>query len=103
MTLKEIQAAIEKIGCLTVTTLDGDTMHSRIVHMMGQDEDGFYFLTMDVKPFYRQLKANGHVALCGIYPTSYASGKNDVGQPAFVPGYTFRLSGKAREVSAGNH
>jgi len=98
LTLQEIQSAIEKIGCLTVTTLDGDTMHSRIIHMLGQDDEGLYFLTMDVKPFYRQLTANGHVALSGIYPVSRATGKNDVGQPAFVPGYTFRLSGDAREV-----
>ncbi|QJB57241.1 4Fe-4S binding protein [Pseudodesulfovibrio sp. zrk46] len=98
MTLKEIYAAIEKIGCLSITTLDGETMHPRIVHMMGQDDDGIYFLTMNSKPFYRQLKANGHLALCGIWPSSYATGKNEVGQPAWEPGYTFRLSGHAREM-----
>lgn len=55
--------AIEKIGCLTVTALEGDTMHSRIISVCGGDEEGIYFLTMDVKPFYRQLTANPHVAL----------------------------------------
>lgn len=98
MTLQEIQSAIEKIGCLTITTLDGNNMHSRIVHMLGQDDDGFYFLTMNVKPFYRQLKGNSHLSLCGIYPSSYATGKNDVGQPAWEPGYTLRISGEAVEV-----
>lgn len=98
MTLQEIQAAIDKIGCLTITTLDKGTMHSRIVHMMGQDDDGFYFLTMDVKPFYRQLVACEQVSLCGIYPASRATGKNDVGQPAFEPGFTFRMTGEVREV-----
>ena len=56
MTLNEIYKAIAKIGSLTFTTLDGDTMHSRIIGICGGDDEGIYFLTMDVKPFYRQLK-----------------------------------------------
>ena len=55
MTSKEIQSAIAKIGSLSITTLDGDSMHSRIISICGCDDDGIYFLTMDVKPFYRQL------------------------------------------------
>ena len=90
MEMSHIHAAIEKIGCLTFTTLDGDTMHSRIISVCGCDEEGIYFLTMDVKPFYRQLTVNPHVALCGIYPSSRKSGKNKVGQPYFFPGFTAR-------------
>ena len=66
MTLNEIHKAIEKIGSLAITTLDGETMHSRIISICGGDDEGIYFLTMDVKPFYRQLKNNPQVALCGI-------------------------------------
>ena len=98
MTIKEISEAMEKIGCLSYTTLDGGTLHSRIVHTLGYDEEGLYFLTMDSKPFYRQLKFNSQVAVCGMYPASRPTGKNAVGQPAFEPGYTFRLSGEAEEV-----
>jgi uncharacterized pyridoxamine 5'-phosphate oxidase family protein len=98
MEMNRIHEAIEKIGCLTFTTLDGDTMHSRIISVCGGDEEGIYFLTMDVKPFYRQLTANPLVALCGIYPSSRKSGKNEVGQPYFAPGFTLRITGEVREV-----
>ena len=98
MTLNEIHKAIEKIGSLTLTTLDSDTMHSRIISICGGDDEGIYFLTMDVKPFYRQLKNNPQVALCGIYPSSRKTGKNTVGQPTFAPGFTLRITGEAREI-----
>lgn len=98
MTLREIGEAVEKIGCLTITTSDQGTLHSRIIHMCGCDDEGIYFLTMNVKPFHRQLVASGQVALCGMYPSSRATGRNVVGQPAFPPGFTFRLTGEAREV-----
>ncbi|MFW5498983.1 MULTISPECIES: 4Fe-4S binding protein [unclassified Maridesulfovibrio] len=99
MTLKDITEAVEKIGCLSVTTLDGGIMHSRIISICGGDDEGIYFLTMNVKPFYRQLKANPQVSMCGIYPTSRKEGKNSEGQPYFPPGYTLRITGEAREVS----
>ncbi len=98
MELNDIHECIEKIGCLTITTMDGGTMHSRIVSVCGGDDEGIYFLTMEVKPFYRQLNANPQLSMCGIYPTSRKDGKNEVGQPYFPPGFTFRLTGEAREV-----
>jgi uncharacterized pyridoxamine 5'-phosphate oxidase family protein/NAD-dependent dihydropyrimidine dehydrogenase PreA subunit len=98
VTLNEIHKAIEKIGSLAITTLDGETMHSRIISICGGDDEGIYFLTMDVKPFYRQLKNNPQVALCGIYPSSRKTGKNAVGQPTFAPGFTLRITGEAREI-----
>ena len=98
MTLNEIHKVIEKIGSLTFTTLYSETMHSRIISICGGDDEGIYFLTMDVKPFYRQLKNNPQVALCGIYPSSRKTGKNAVGQPTFAPGFTLRITGEAREI-----
>jgi uncharacterized pyridoxamine 5'-phosphate oxidase family protein/Pyruvate/2-oxoacid:ferredoxin oxidoreductase delta subunit len=99
MNLDEIYESIEKIGSLSITTLDENTMHSRIISICGGDEEGIYFLTMNVKPFYRQLINNPQVALCGIYPSSQKTGKNAVGQPTWKPGYTLRITGEAREVS----
>jgi ferredoxin len=78
--------------------VDEETLHSRIISICGSDEQGIYFLTMDVKPFYRQLKKNPHLALCGIYPSGRKTGKNTVGQPTFAPGFTLRISGRAREI-----
>lgn len=95
---KEIQQALEKIRSVTMTTLDDKTMHSRIISICGSDDQGIYFLTMYVKPFYRQLKKNPNVALCGIYPSSRKTGKNEVGQPSFAPRFTLRITGQAREI-----
>nr|WP_321513567.1 4Fe-4S binding protein [uncultured Pseudodesulfovibrio sp.] len=99
MTLNEVHEAIARIGCLSMTTLDGDTMHSRIISVCGGDEDGIYFLTMDTKPFYHQLKADPRISVSGIYPHGRKEGKNAAGQPYFAPGFTLRITGEAREVS----
>ncbi len=96
--LTDMHNALKKIGSLTITTLDENTLHSRIISICGSDDEGIYFLTMNVKPFYRQLKKNPHVALCGIYPSGCKTGKNDVGQPSFAPGFTLRITGQAREI-----
>lgn len=98
MTLKDIESVIAKVGCLAVTTLDGSTMHSRIISMCGCDDEGIYFLTMDVKPFYRQLKSNPQLSMCGIYPSGRKEGKNKDGQPYWPPGFFLRITGEAREV-----
>jgi uncharacterized pyridoxamine 5'-phosphate oxidase family protein/NAD-dependent dihydropyrimidine dehydrogenase PreA subunit len=100
MHLNEIHKFLEKLGSVSMTTLDGNIMHSRIISICGGDEEGFYFLTIDVKPFYRQLKKNPQLALCGIYPSSRKTGKNAVGQPTWEPGFTLRITGEAREISA---
>lgn len=80
------------------TTSGQTTMHSRIISICGSDDDGIYFLTMNVKPFYRQLKENPLVSLCGIYPSSQKTGKNAAGQPTWSPGFTLRITGQTREI-----
>jgi uncharacterized pyridoxamine 5'-phosphate oxidase family protein/Pyruvate/2-oxoacid:ferredoxin oxidoreductase delta subunit len=99
MTLNELDDVIKKVGCLSITTLDGDTMHSRIISICGCDSDGIYFLTMDTKPFYRQLRSNPHISMCGIYPSGRKEGLNKDGQPYWPPGFTLRITGEAREES----
>lgn len=99
MTTQELKSALAKVGSLSITTLDGSTMHSRIISICGCDDDGIYFLTMDVKPFYRQLKSNPHLSLCGIYPSGRKEGKNKDGQPYWPPGFTLRVTGEAREIT----
>lgn len=100
MTLEELRSVVEQVGCMSMTTLDGGAPHSRIISVCGVDEEGVYFLTMNVKPFYRQLKANPKIALCGIWPSGRKEGKNKVGQPYWPPGFTLRITGEAREVPA---
>lgn len=100
MNPKELDSALAKVGSLSITTFDGTTMYSRIISICGCDDDGIYFLTMDVKPFYRQLKSNPQLSLCGIYPSGRKEGKNKDGQPYWPPGFTLRFTGEAREVDA---
>ncbi len=100
MNIREIYALIEKIGCMTISTFDGGAIQSRIVSIADADDEGIYFLTMTVKPFYRQLKENPRISMCAIYPHGRKDGKNAVGQPYLVPGWTFRCDGEAYEVSA---
>ncbi len=99
MTIKEIYSAIEKMGCLSISTEENGILHSRIISIAGADDDGIYFLTMTVKPFYRQLINNPRISMCGIYPHGRKMGKNAVGQPYLVPGYTLRINGLAYELS----
>lgn len=101
MNIQEIESAIAQIGSLSITTLDEGTMHSRIISICGCDDDGIYFLTMDVKPFYRQLKGNPQVAMCGIYPSGRKEGKNKDGQPYWPPGFFLRITGETREIGNG--
>lgn len=99
----KVRKALEKIGSLSITTLDQTestqpTMHSRIISICGSDDNGIYFLTMNVKPFYRQLKANPLISMCGIYPSSQKIGKNAAGQPIWAPGFTLRITGQTYEI-----
>ncbi len=100
MTIKDIYAAIDKVGCMSVATHTDDGLQSRIVSLCGFDDEGLYFLTMNIKPFYRQMKKNPSVTLCGMFPTSRKDSKNAVGQPYFPPGFTLRISGEVHEVDA---
>ena len=51
MTLKEIYSALAKIGSLCITTLDGETMYSRIISICGGDDEGIYFKL--IKAYHR--------------------------------------------------
>lgn len=98
MTIQEIYQAFDKIGCLTFTTIDeNNAPESRVAHLRGYDDDGIYFMTMHTKNFYKHLKSNPNIALCGIYGDSSVA-HDEEGMPSFQIGYTIRLSGTAREI-----
>ena len=99
MTIKEIYENFDQIGCVTFSTLaENGYVESRIAHFFAFDEDGLYFRTMDVKPFYRELKQTGKVSVCGMYPSSQVS-HDENNLPSFVPGYTMRITGDVRELT----
>jgi ferredoxin len=98
MTIADIYKKFDQIGCLTFATIDKDTPQTRIAHLFAYDDDGLYFRTMIVKPFYAQLKKAGKVSICGMYPKTSVS-HNEEGMPYFLPGYTIRATGDVKEIS----
>ncbi len=100
MTIEEIYGYADRIGLLTFSTIHNGEVHSRIAHFNGYDSDGIYFRTMGNKPYGRQLKETLQVTVCGHYGGGIIN-HEDVGAiPEFAPGYSFRLIGKLRYLSA---
>ena len=98
MDIAQIYAFFDQIGCITFATIDNGLPQARIAHLFAYDQEGLYFRTMITKPFYAQLKQNGAVAVCGMYPYT-AVNHDDQGMPLFEPGYAVRATGYVREIS----
>lgn len=100
MNIQEIYELAEKVGTLTFSTIHNSEVHSRIAHFNGYDNEGIYFRTMANKPYGRQLKNTLKVTVCGNYGGEILN-KEDIGAiPDFATGYSFRLIGDIRQVSA---
>ncbi len=99
MTIKEIYEKFDNIGCVSFSTLDNDKLESRIAHFFAYDDDGIYLRTMEVKPMYRQMKRHGKLSASGIYPEAKVRHTED-NLPLFEPGYTIRISGEVKELTA---
>ena len=98
MDIKEIYEKFDAIGSLTFATVNGGYPETRIAHFFAYDDEGLYFRTMFSKPFYKQLKGEEKVSVCGLYGSTEVSHGED-GLPEFEPGYTIRVTGDTREVS----
>lgn len=98
MTIKEIYEKFDKIGCCTFATIDGEYPETRIAHFLVYDDEGIYFMTMNTKPFYKQLKETGKLSVCGMYASTEVVTKED-GTLKFDPGYFIRITGDVREVT----
>ncbi len=98
MTIKEIYEKFDAIGCLTFATVnEKGEPESRIAHLRAYDEAGIYFMTMNTKAFYTQLKNNRNLSICGLA----ADGKiihDNQGRPKFNRGYSIQMTGKVLEV-----
>lgn len=99
MKIKEIYNYIDKIGCLSFSTIENGYVQSRIAHFFAFDDEGLYFRTMITKPFYHQLKENGNITVCGMYPSTQLLEHKEDGSPNFPAGYTFRLTGDTKELT----
>lgn len=98
MNIREIYGKFDKIGAFTFATIENDRPRTRIAHLFAYDDDGLYFRTMTIKPFYGQLKKTGKVSIGGMYPNTAVS-HDDKGMPEWEPGYSVNLTGDVREIS----
>ncbi|MCI5774077.1 MAG: 4Fe-4S binding protein [Erysipelotrichaceae bacterium] len=98
MQIKEIYDYFDKVGCCTFATIDGEYPETRIAHFLAYDDEGLYFMTMNTKPFYKQLKETGKVAVCGLSASPEVEELSD-GNLHFEAGYFIRISGDVKEVS----
>lgn len=57
---------LRKIKSVAFATVNNGKPDVRIADVMLVEEDGIYFLTARGKPYYRQLKENQNVAICGM-------------------------------------
>ena len=63
---KKALKLLREIKSVTFATVNDGQPSARIIDVMLVEEDGLYFLTARGKSFYRQLKANLTVAICGM-------------------------------------
>lgn len=57
---------LRQIKSITFATLNRGLPAARIIDVMLVKDDGLYFLTARGKSFYRQLKAEPRIAICGM-------------------------------------
>ena len=97
-TIEEIYKDFEGIGSLTFATVTQDGYpETRIADLFAWDDEGLYFLTMNHKPFARQLRQAGKLSICGISSrTRPVLDENML--PTFEAGYTMKATGLVREV-----
>jgi len=65
-TVRKALKLLREIKSVTFATMNDSQPSARIIDVMYVEEDGLYFLTARGKSFYRQLKANPTVAICGM-------------------------------------
>ena len=98
MNIKEIFEKFDKMNAYTFATIDCDYPETRIAHLLTYDDEGLYFQTMKVKPFYRQLKETNKVAVCSLVTNQGPVTHDENGLPIFEPGYFIRANGDIREI-----
>ena len=99
LSIKEIFEHFEKNAAYSFATLEDGRPQIRVAHLLNYDEDGLYFQTMKVKPFYHQLVTGGKVAVSTVVAKEGAATHDENGLSLFPPGYTIHLTGDVREIS----
>lgn len=99
MRIQEVFEHFEKIHSYSFASIDDGEPEIRIAHFLTYDDEGLYFQTMKVKPFYRQLTKTGLVAVCALIAPQEEASHDEHDLPGFPPGYFIRVRGEVRELS----
>lgn len=100
LSIKEVFEKFEELHSYSFTTISSDGYPEiRIAHFLTYDTDGLYFQTMNVKPFYKQLKEQKKLAACALVAEDGKATHDTDGLSYFPPGYYIRATGDVREVS----
>ncbi|MGD1823134.1 MAG: 4Fe-4S binding protein [Pleomorphochaeta sp.] len=99
LTNKEVFEKFETMHSYSFATINNDYPEIRIAHLLTYDEDGLYFQTMKVKPFYKQLIQTKKVAVLSLVADSVKAEKDENGLSDFPPGFFIRIKGDVRELS----
>lgn len=83
-TAQKALTLLREVKSVTFATVNNNQPAARIIDVMIVNDNGLYFLTGPGKSFYRQLKENPCVAICGITP-DYVSVRL-VGDIKFIEG-----------------
>jgi uncharacterized pyridoxamine 5'-phosphate oxidase family protein/ferredoxin len=57
---------LREVKSVAVATLNSGTPDVRIADVMLAERDGLYFITARGKPYYRQIRENPKLAICGM-------------------------------------
>lgn len=98
MKIQEIYTKFDQIGAFTFATIENGRPRTRIAHLFAYDDEGIYFRTMTIKPFYRQLIETQMVSIGGMYPNSAVT-HDENGMPEWKPGYAINLTGDVKVIS----
>jgi ferredoxin len=99
MEIKDVFNSFEKLHSYSFSTIDDGYPEIRVAHFLTYDEDGLYFQTMRVKPFYKQLIDSKKVAVCALIADDGETVHDEEGLSYFPPGYYVRVSGDVKPVS----
>jgi len=64
--MKEAFKMLREIKSVVFSTVNNGYPAARIIDLMYYDESGLYFISLNTKPFYKQLINNGKVAITGL-------------------------------------
>ncbi len=99
LTIKEVFEKFEMLHSYSFATINDGYPEMRIAHFLTYDEDGIYFQTMKVKPFYKQLKETNKVAVLSMVSQATKANHDDDGLSYFPPGFFIRVKGDVKELS----